>query len=228
MCMDSFPEVAEDIDTTAVEILQLLYERGGEADASELRDAMDGVSVDSFNYRRREHLVPHGLIETHQPEPYEDGRTPPKELMLTSRGEDYLEEMVELEPSDLDGRLEQLEQRVEELETANQELRDKNRELEQVVEQMDATAVMNELENVKQDITSARDDIRSLQTRVSDVESHPVVAADKSHTALNVGLTLGNACKKLLEEELGDERVEEKRQTMKTRLSEDGNLIGVN
>lgn len=218
--MSSLQDVAEDIDETSVEMLRLLFERGGEADASQLRDAMEGVSVDSFNYRRREHLVPHGLVETNQPEPYDDGRIPPKELVLTSRGEKYLEEMVDLEPSDLDGRVERLEQKIEELEETNQELRDGNRELRRTIEQMDATAVMNELDRMKGDISS-------LQSRVSTVESHPVVEADHSTTAVNVGLTLGNTCKKLLEEEFGEERVEEKRQMMETRLTEDGHLVGM-
>jgi hypothetical protein len=225
--MSSLQDVAEDIDETSVEMLRLLFERGGEADASQLRDAMEGVSVDSFNYRRREHLVPHGLVETNQPEPYDDGRIPPKELVLTSRGEKYLEEMVDLEPSDLDGRVERLEQKIEELEETNQELRDGNRELRRTIEQMDATAVMNELEGVKRDITGLRDDLSSLRNRVSTVESHPVVEADHSTTAVNVGLTLGNTCKKLLEEEVGEERVEEKRQMMETRLTEDGHLVGM-
>lgn len=219
--MSEFDDASEDVDDVGVEILRLLSQRGGQADASELRTGMEGVTPDSFNYRRREHLVPHGLVETFQPEPSPDGRVPAKVLTLTERGEVFLESVIDDAPVTIDERLDQLEEQVGVLSREKQELREENRELREAIERRDAEDVENELELL-------RNDIDQLQSRLRGVENHPVIASDITLAAINGGTILGNTCKRLFESEIGKQRVEETQVQVKSDLQDDGSLIKSN
>jgi DNA-binding transcriptional ArsR family regulator len=216
--MSEFEAASEDVDETGVEILRLLAQRSGKADAAELRQAMDGVSPDSFNYRRREHLVAHGLVETHQPEPSPEGRVPPKVLTLTERGEDFLDSVVDAGPVTLEERLDQLEEQVEVVRRENRELREENRELREAIERRDGGDVETELQSI-------RADMDTLQSRLRMVEDHPVITSDISPAAINGGVVLGNTCKRLFESELGEQHVEQVRTEVKSELRENGSLV---
>ena len=216
--MDQLTAAIEDVDEIGIEILQTLADIGGEADSSELRDAMDGVDPDTFNYRRRKHLVPYGLVETEQPPAETAGPMPAQILTLTDFGREFLEEVDEPESNSIEARMEQLEARIDSLEQENQQLREQNQELQSIFEQSGAGGVADEIRGL-------RNDISNLQDRVGKVEQDPVIEAVDAPSLIDAALIAGNTALIELKEEIGEERVQDTWEGLKEEFSEEGTLL---
>lgn len=200
-------------------ILATLRDEGGRVESTDLRNDLGGVDRDRFNYRVREHLKPAGAVETQEVDA-DVTHLPPNELILTDVGREYLQQLDEedgLERSVSD-RVDQLEQRVDDLQRENQELQEQNRELREALERSNAAGLEDELQTF-------RANIDSLQARVRAVEENPVVTSNVAPGAIDTGLILGNTCKKLLEQILDEETVEQKRVEMKEGFQDDGHLL---
>jgi hypothetical protein len=207
-------------DQKALDILSALANLDGEANTRELRDFLGEMNKGPFHYRLNEYLEPQELVASRLPES-KPGEFPAKVLVLTERGEEYLQHVDHDagKDSDVTRRVERLEERIESLEREKQELREKNRELQQAIDQSGMGSMDAELRGVKSDITA-------LQDQIQRVQQHPILSHERSAGAINAGLILGNACKKLLEKELGEEIVAQKQNEMQTMLEEDDDLIG--
>jgi hypothetical protein len=207
-------------DELGRQILNALRAEGGRAESTTLRDDLGGVERDRFNYRVREHLKPAGAVKTQEMED-DSHHLPPNELILTDTGREYLEQLEnegDLEQS-VANRVEELERRVDDLHRENQELREENNRLQRTIEQSGVGDIEAELRGVKSDITALQDQIQSVQ-------QHPILSFDRSAGAINAGLILGNTCKKLLEQELGEDVVSEKQDELRADLKESGDLLG--
>lgn len=218
-----------DVDTDGLgnRILLILEEEGGEALSTELRRAMGGVEKDRFNYRVRNHLEPAGVVVTRRVEA-EDSQIPPKELTLTEEGQEYVEQLDSVDQGDagLAERLNELEAEVETLRQKNRELREVNRELREGLDQASLNEAMEKVSRLESEVSSLQSTVNTVDQAVGEMQSDPVIESDIAPAAINGGVVLGNTCKKLLEEELGEDRVEEKRQEVKQLLRDDGSLVG--
>lgn len=218
--MDQLEAALEDVDELGVEILERLLETGGQADSSEVRDAMGGVDPDKFNYRRRKYLVPYGLVETEQPAGETAGPMPAQILTLTEFGREFLDAVDDREPVSVEARIKEIESDIESLRRENEQLREENQNLRRAVEQggVGGGGMGGELDSLQAEIDT-------LQDRLRSVETHPVVASDVSPALIDAGVVLGNTCKKVLESELGEERVEKVRSETSASFEDDGDLL---
>lgn len=209
-----------EMDQKALDILSALNNLDGEANTRELRDFLGEMNKGPFHYRLDEYLEPQNLVTTHLPES-EPGEFPAMRVSITDVGSEFLEQVDHDTGSDskITRRVERLEERIETLEQENQSLRETNQELQRAVDQSGVGDMQAELRDMKGQVSSLQDQIRS-------VRQHPVLAHDGAAGAINAGVILGNTCKKLLEEELGEDRVVEKQEEMQSVLSEDDDLIG--
>jgi FtsZ-binding cell division protein ZapB len=219
MYMDQLEAALEDVDEIGVEMLERLSEMGGQADSSELRDAMGGIDPDKFNYRRRKYLVPYGLIETEQPAGETAGPMPAQILTLTDLGREFLDAVADREPASIEGRIENIESEIERLQRENEQLREENQELRRAVEEGGGGG------GIGPELQSLQAEVNSLQDRVRSVETHPIVASDTSAAVIDTGLILGNSCKRLLEDVLDEETVEETRLDVKSSFKEEDKLL---
>jgi hypothetical protein len=111
------------LDDRAVSILKTLRDLDGECTTRDVRDALD-LSRGIVNYRIDEYLEPHNLLIGRN-QKIEPGEMRPKELEITDRGMEYLENVEGSEDGDsIPGRVEELENEVEKLRNENKELRE--------------------------------------------------------------------------------------------------------
>lgn len=218
-----------DVDTDELghRILQALWEVGGQGLGTEVRDAMGGVDTGIFNYRIRNHLEPSGAVVSQQVET-DENHLPPKELTLTDAGKEYLKQLDSTPHGDtgVSERLDELESEIESLRDENQELRDLNHELQEKLDRSNLSGAMEKLSELERDVESVQGNISDVEGAVQEIESRTVIQSGMVPAAINGGVVLGNTCKKLLEEELGEQRVEDKRQEVKSLLKDDGSLVG--
>jgi chaperonin cofactor prefoldin len=209
-----------EMDQKALDILSALSDLDGEANTRELRDFLGEMNKGPFHYRLDEYLEPQELVTTHLPDS-QPGEFPAKVVSITEVGSEFLEQVDHDAGSDskITRRVERLEERIESLERENQSLRETNQELQRAVDQSGVGDIQTELRNMKAQVSNLQDQIQSMN-------QHPVLAHDGSAGAINAGVILGNTCKKLLEQELGEDRVVEKQEEMQSVLTEDGDLIG--
>jgi hypothetical protein len=212
------PEDEElELDQLAKQILVSLEEIGGESNSRELRGELNGVKHSPFNYRLTTYLEPLGLVETHQPEA-KPGDIPPKEITLTESGRDFLENIDGALGNGVEDRLAWAEEQIDMLKRENQELREKNRELEAALEQAGTTDIQGDLRNIKNRLDSMED-------RIGKVEQDPAIQSNITSGLINAGVILGNTSKRLLIEELGEDRVLNIRDQVKAEMEEEGELI---
>jgi DNA-binding PadR family transcriptional regulator len=207
----------DDIDELGVEILAAVQRHGGESDSRKVKMDLGGIETTPFNYRVRRYFEPLGLLDTWQPEG-EPGSIPPKKVELTEKGEEFLENRRDVEPTGVEDRVGQLEQQVEKLQREKQELDEKNRELEAAIEQAGAADLQRELQEIN-------DQTSSLQDRIGVVEQDPVIQSDIAGGLINAAIILGNTSKDMLIEEFGEEKVLEQRDQIKAEMEEEGKLI---
>jgi len=181
-----------DIDELGIDILEALIEHGGDATSTEIRKYLGIDSSTRFNYRVREYLAPEGLIETHQPEP-EPGKYPPKEIALTSHGQEYLDSLgTEGKSGGIADRLDRLEEQVDGLRKENKELRDENQELKELIEQSNIELVTGRVQELTDDVDDLQLTIEGLQTAFGEIQTKPVLSHSNIETMINTGFLMGN------------------------------------
>lgn len=94
---DEEEQVELDLDWKSRAILQAIYENGGEANTSEIKE-LTGIDDNAkILYQHHNKFVPNGLIELEQPVS-ETGRPPPKEASFTQRGVKFAEQIMDDHP----------------------------------------------------------------------------------------------------------------------------------
>ncbi|MFD1588509.1 hypothetical protein ACFR9U_16140 [Halorientalis brevis] len=123
--MSQSEQLDVDLDVISKEMLHALEQHDGAANTSEIRKFLGIDSRTKINYRINEYLVPQGLVSTHQPDP-EPGNIPAKELSITEKGEQALDQIArEAEINrDVAERIARLEEQVQSLRDENQDLRE--------------------------------------------------------------------------------------------------------
>lgn len=206
-------------DRKALDILAALRDLEGEANSRELRDFLEDMDRSPFHYRVDKYLEPQELVVTHLPDS-EPGEFPAKVLKLTQRGSEYLQ-AVDHDggvDSDMTRRVERLEERIDSLEEKNRQLEEQNEELQRALDQSSMGDFGAELDSI-------RSDINGLSTQIDDVKQHPVIKADNSASAVNLGIILGNTATKLLEDVVGENEVDEMEDEVEASLREQGSLL---
>ena len=145
---------------------------------------------------------------------------PAQILTLTEFGREFLDAVDDREPVSVEARIEEIESDIESLRRENEQLREENQNLRRAVEQggVGGGGMGGELDSLQAEIDT-------LQDRLRSVETHPVVASDVSPALIDAGVVLGNTCKKVLESELGEERVEKVRSETSASFEDDGDLL---
>jgi hypothetical protein len=114
------------LDWKSREILQAIYENGGQATTSEIKQRTSIENNDHITHRYRRAtpaLEPLGLIDVSKPELAASGRTRPLTVTLTEKGTAHAERLIEIDgqPIGIEERFEQLEATLDALETTVEE-----------------------------------------------------------------------------------------------------------
>ena len=118
--------VEGDLGWRSQAILAAIYEQGGSANTSQIRDATGIQGGTKVPYRMKNKLSPAGFIEIERPGLDDRGRNLPMEATLTEMGEKAAQRFVEAEDEDRLGNMtdyaEQLEAKVNRLEARIEEI----------------------------------------------------------------------------------------------------------
>jgi len=164
--MSGSDAVAVDLDVLGEEMLLALDQHGGSATTSEIREFLGIDSHTKINYRIREVLTPQDLITTHQPDGT-PGNIPPKELTLTEKGSDVVDQLEQKQ-----GRTENIADRLTRLEEQVQSLREENQHLRAQLDSQEnsspSTAPASEVS--EEDIESLQEQVGSLAMQLEDLK----------------------------------------------------------
>jgi len=185
MADQSLSEILPELDQKSQELLASLADLEPNTETVTTPDLIEttGISRPQIHYRLNEYLQPYGLVETHQPTGENPGKVPPKELWLTDRGHDLVDELGSpARDTDIGGRLSRLEEQMDAVQSTVQSLDaqpsdtsadpEVDGDLDALQEQIGALAM--EVEDLKEDAIfekSIRSDIDDTRAGVLAVIS---------------------------------------------------------
>jgi len=156
----------QDLDDMSRATLEAIWEHGGEATTSEIKEytGYTGEDVNSkLAYRRRKHLEPGGLVES---ETRDEGDTLPVTVWrLTEKGEKRVQQILgDDETPPLSRRVEELRQIVGELKESVETFEGRLDHVEQQVEEgtVESETVENQVEDAQSEIDSR---LRKIEAR---------------------------------------------------------------
>jgi chromosome segregation ATPase len=168
----------DDLDAKAFEVLEAIYESGGEANTSEIKE-YTGIQKNAIIHYRYDRLEEAGLITTRTGES-DSSRVPPKVAELTEEaGERIADGLFDEQDKTIVDRMDQMERQfrsvVDEFRDLEQEFRDwrYDEENDEELSAADLAIRMDELADMAETIEEAHDRLNTaddLDDRVTDLE----------------------------------------------------------
>jgi len=151
----------DDLDAKAFHVLEAVYEAGGEANTSEIKQ-YTGIQKNAIIHYRYDRLEEAGLITTHTGEAT-GARVPPKVAVLTEEAEEHIAAgMFDTDDSTIVERMERLEGQfratVEEFHDLEREFRDWRYD-EDTDEEVDLTEVLENVRDLREEVETYREAI---------------------------------------------------------------------
>lgn len=202
-----------EVDQKALDILSALSDLDGEANTRELRDFLGEMNKGPFHYRLNEYLEPQELVTTYLPDS-EPGEFPAKVVTLTETGVEYIEQVDKDISSDdnvkqrveyLEERIESFEKQIELIEKENKNIRERNKDLQ--VSQIQ---------------------INTIAEKIDDIQEHPVISDDRSTEVVNRNYIIGETCKRILEQKIGESEFAQKQKNVRKNLDQNGSFVEEN
>jgi DNA-binding MarR family transcriptional regulator len=201
---DSQTELAtlrKSLDTDAKEILIAISECDGKPNTTELRDMIGAEHRNRINYRREEILEPRGLVKTSRGESEQPGAFSPILYELTEKGEELVQYLgdgeLDLEITDRIDRLE------DDVSTIQETLEDLS---EHVQEQPSGGGSGSE--DLQQRLDELEESVAAVANDMASVRMSPLFDKEMQKS-LDTARYSAAACRELLIEEFGEERVKD-------------------
>lgn len=181
--------------------LDELEEIDGRVETPDIKE-LTGIDRRHIHYRVKRHLEPEGLVDSNQPVGEAPGKTPPKQIELSTDGKQFVEVLdQERRPtSDIAERLDRLETQVESLRAENRDLR----------EQIESAEMADSSSGTDADVDGLQEQIAQIAMELEELKDDPLFQDTKVRQQLDGARTTFGVFRDIAQEEFGEQRVREK------------------